>query len=170
MTIAAAAHFASRSRMTGIVKNISAPMASSSSSKKPNYTMYRDLKPIKRPRLQKVVGRFTTGVENFHGRLAMLGMTGCTVGEQMFHIPILQQLSNETNLTAIQIIAGVAFITNLFILETFNPATTVIEEPELDIFTKPGFTLETEILHGRMAMLAFFYTVLSEVLYKSLVL
>lgn len=142
------------------------PMASAA----PKYTMYRDLKPVKQPRMQKVIGRFTTQVENFHGRLAMLGMTGCTIGEQLFHVPILQQLTNETSLTALQIVAGVAVITNVFILETFNPATPAVEEPELDIFTRPGFTLETEILHGRLAMLAFFYTIVSEVLYKSLVL
>ena len=52
-------------------------------------------------------------------------------------------------------------------LDSFQKMTSKLT---LDIFTTPGFTLETEILHGRMAMLAFAYTVLSEQLYTHLVL
>jgi hypothetical protein len=116
------------------------------------------------------VGRFTTDVENFHGRIAMLGITGCALDETLSKLPILSQLSQETGLPTLQIIAVVTVITSAFVLEALNPVAIKTEEPELDIFTKPGFTLETEILHGRMAMLAFAYAVLSEQLYTNLVL
>lgn len=139
------------------------------------YTTYKDiqfnLNPSRRiPRTRQVVGRFTTDVENFHGRIAMLGITGCALDETLSKLPILTQLSQETGLPTVQIIALVTVITSAFVLETLNPVAVKTEEPELDIFTNPGFTLETEILHGRMAMLAFAYAVLSEQLYTNLVL
>jgi hypothetical protein len=52
----------------------------------------------------------------------------------------------------------------------FNPVTIKNEEPELSVFEKPGFTLETEILHGRIAMLVFAYALASEQLYSTLAL
>lgn len=141
------------------------------------YTTYKDLNLSKRssrspltPRTREVVGRFTTDVENFHGRIAMLGITGCAFDETLSKLPIMNQLTTETGIPSIQIIALITVVTSAFILETFNPVTIKTEEPELDIFTRPGFTLETEIFHGRMAMLAFAYAVLSEQLYNNLVL
>ena len=122
------------------------------------------------PRTRITVGRFTTDVENFHGRIAMLGITGCTLDETFQKIPVVQQFVTETGIPSIDLLAFITIVTAAFILETFNPVVIRREEPELEIFTKPGFTLETEILHGRMAMLAFTYTVLSEQLYKQLVL
>jgi len=119
---------------------------------------------------RKVVGRFTTDVENFHGRIAMLGITGCALDETLSKLPILQQITTETGIPSIQVIALVTVITSAFILEIINPVTVQTEEPELEIFTNPGFTLETEILHGRMAMLAFLYALVSEQLYSNLVL
>lgn len=121
-------------------------------------------------RMRTTVGRFTTDVENFHGRIAMLGITGCALDETIQKIPIVQQFVSETGIPSIDLIAFITIITSAFILETFNPITIRQEEPELDIFTNPGFTLETEILHGRLAMLAFAYTVLSEQLYSQLIL
>jgi hypothetical protein len=149
---------------THMALRASAPQASS------KYTMYRDLKPVPKTRVRRVVGRFTTDVENFHGRIAMLGITGCALDETISKLPILQQFTTETGIPSIQLVALITVITSAFILETFNPITITTEEPELDVFTKPGFTLETEILHGRMAMLAFAYALLSEQLYNALVL
>ena len=151
-------------------------IARSQSQKPLKYTKYTDLETSKRYpvlpriRMREVVGRFTTDVENFHGRIAMLGITGCAFDETISSLPIMKQLTTETGIPSIQIIAFVTIVTSAFILETLNPVTDKIEEPELDIFTNPGFTLETEILHGRMAMLAFAYAVLSEQLYTNLVL
>lgn len=122
------------------------------------------------PRTRITVGRFTTDVENFHGRIAMLGITGCTLDETFQKLPVVQQFVTETGIPSIDLLAFITIVTTAFILETFNPVVIRREEPELEIFTKPGFTLETEILHGRMAMLAFAYTVLSEQLYKQLIL
>jgi hypothetical protein len=132
--------------------------------------MYRDLKPVPKPRLRRVIGRFTTDVENFHGRIAMLGITGCALDETISKHPFLQHFTTETSIPSIQLAAFFIGFTSVFILEVINPATISSEEPELDVFTKPGFTLETEILHGRMAMLAFAYALLSEQLYNALVL
>jgi Chlorophyll A-B binding protein len=137
---------------------------------RPKYTTYRDISSLKMKKTRTVVGRFTTDVENFHGRIAMVGLTGCALDETLSKLPILQQLTTETGIPSIQIVAFVVVITTAFILETFNPVVVKTEEPELEIFTKPGFTLETEILHGRMAMLAFAYALLSEQLYAQLVL
>lgn len=122
------------------------------------------------PKTRKVIGRFTTQVENFHGRIAMLGITGCALDETLSKLPILQQITTETGIPSIQVIALVTVVTSAFILEIINPVTVQTEEPELEIFTNPGFTLETEILHGRMAMLAFLYALVSEQLYSNLVL
>lgn len=121
-------------------------------------------------RTRTVVGRFTTQVENFHGRIAMLGITGCALDETLSKLPILQQVTTETGIPSIQVIALITVITSAFVLEVINPVTIQTEEPELEIFTNPGFTLETEILHGRMAMLGFLYALVSEQLYSSLVL
>jgi hypothetical protein len=121
-------------------------------------------------KIRNVIGRFTTDVENFHGRIAMLGITGCALDETLSKLPILQQITTETGIPSIQVIALVTVITSAFILEIINPVTVQTEEPELEIFTNPGFTLETEILHGRMAMLAFLYALVSEQLYSNLVL
>ncbi len=132
--------------------------------------MYRNVYTQATTRMRTTIGRFTTDVENFHGRIAMLGITGCAFDETIQKLPIVQQFVAETGIPSIDLIAFITIVTSAFILETFNPTTIRREEPELDIFTKPGFTLETEILHGRMAMLAFAYTVLSEQLYSGLIL
>lgn len=130
----------------------------------------RNVKMYAQQKTRTIVGRFTTDVENFHGRIAMIGVTGCALDESLSKLPILQQITTETGIPSIQVIALVTVITSAFILEIINPVTVKTEEPELEIFTNPGFTLETEILHGRMAMLAFLYAIVSEQLYSNLVL
>lgn len=122
------------------------------------------------PRLRTTVGRFTTDVENFHGRIAMLGITGCALDETFQKIPIVSQFVQETGVPSVDVLAFVTVVTSAFVLETLNPTVIRQEEPELDVFSNPGFTKETEILHGRIAMLAFAYALLSEQLYSRLVL
>ena len=137
----------------------------SSSTKRCNTIAYAN-----RLKTQITKGRFTTDVENFHGRIAMLGITGCAFGEQFAKLPIVQQFTTETGLTPLQTLAIITIITSAFVLETFNPVTIKNEEIELDVLSNPGFTLETEILHGRIAMLAFAWCVLGEELYSKLFL
>lgn len=122
------------------------------------------------PKLRVTVGRFTTEVENFHGRIAMLGITGCAFGEQFAQLPIVQQFTLETGLTGIQTLALVTIITSAFILEALNPVTIKNVEEELDVLARPGFTKEAEILNGRVAMLAFAWAVLGEEVYNKLFL
>lgn len=122
------------------------------------------------PRLRQVYGRFTTDVENFHGRIAMLGVTGCALDETITQLPIVQQFVSETGIPSVDVIAFVTVVTSAFVLETLNPVTVRSVEPELEVFSKPGFTLETEILHGRIAMLAFAYAVFGEQVYTRLFL
>lgn len=122
------------------------------------------------PKLRVTVGRFTTEVENFHGRIAMLGITGCAFGEQFAQLPIVQQFTLETGLTGIQILALITIITSAFILEALNPVTIKNVEEELDVLARPGFTKEAEILNGRVAMLAFAWAVLGEEVYNKLFL
>lgn len=122
------------------------------------------------PRLRVTVGRFTTEVENFHGRIAMLGITGCAFGEQFSQLPIVQQVTLETGLTGIQTLALITIITSAFILEALNPVTIKNVEEELDVLARPGFTKEAEILNGRVAMLAFAWAVLGEEIYNKLFL
>lgn len=126
--------------------------------------------PSQKVRVQKTIGRFTTDIENFHGRLAMVGLTGCAFSEAISNIPIVQQFVIETGVPSIDLLAFISIVTSAFILETVNPTTMTREEIELDVFSKPGFTLETEILHGRLAMLVFAYAVLEEQVYSKLVL
>lgn len=121
-------------------------------------------------RTVQTIGRFTTNVENFHGRIAMLGLAGCSLNELVAKTPIVQQFVNETGVSELQAVAFVTVVTSAFVLETCNPTVVKKEEPELDVFTNPGFTLETEILHGRIAMLVFAYALVSEQLYSVLVL
>lgn len=136
-----------------------------------NHTLVRiRTTPPKPVRMRKVYGRFTTDVENFHGRIAMLGITGCTLDETISKLPIIQQFVTETGISSLQLLSFLTIVTGAFILETINPVILQKEEPELDIFTNPGFTLETEILHGRLAMLVFAYAVLNEQLYSVLTL
>lgn len=123
-----------------------------------------------KPRMATTIGRFTTQVENFHGRVAMIGLAGCALDETMSKMTVVQQFVTETGIPSQTAFAIVASVTTAFVLETFNPVTVKREEPVLDVFTNPGFTLETEVLHGRMAMLVFLYTLLSEQLYDVLVL
>ena len=122
------------------------------------------------PKLRVTVGRFTTEVENFHGRIAMLGITGCAFGEQFAQLPIVQQFTLETGLTGIQTLALITIITSAFILEALNPVTIKNVEEELDVLARPGFTKEAEILNGRVAMLAFAWAVLGEEIYNKLFL
>lgn len=122
------------------------------------------------PRLRTTVGRFTTDIENFHGRIAMLGITGCALDETFQKLPIVSQFVQETGIPSLDVLAFITVVTSAFVLETLNPTVIRQEEPELDVFSKPGFTKESEILHGRIAMLAFAYALLSEQLYSKLVL
>lgn len=121
-------------------------------------------------RMRTTVGRFTTDVENFHGRIAMLGITGCALDETFQKLPIVSQFVQETGIPSVDVLAFVTVVTSAFVLETLNPTVIRQEEPELDVFSNPGFTKETEVLHGRIAMLAFAYALLSEQLYSKLVL
>ena len=125
---------------------------------------------VQAKRSVKTIGRFTTEVENFHGRLAMLGITGCAMGEMVSKVPIVEQFCLETGLTPVQTLAAVTVVTSAFILEALNPVVVKNEEIELDVFSNPGFTLETEILHGRIAMLAFAYVLVGEEIYNRLLL
>lgn len=127
------------------------------------------------PRMRPVIGRFTTEVENFHGRMAMVGIAMGTIFEStgLGRMPgqtIMQQFTTETGILTVPALAFVTVVTAAVIFETVNPATLRREEPELEVFTKPGFTPETEMLHGRLAMLGFAYALLSEQLYSTLVL
>lgn len=136
-----------------------------------NHTLVRirttPQKPIK---MRRVYGRFTTDVENFHGRIAMLGLAGCALDETISKVPIIQQFVTETGISSVQLLTFLTIVTGAFVLEIINPVTLQKEEPELEIFTNPGFTLETEVLHGRIAMLVFAYAVLNEQLYSILTL
>lgn len=137
----------------------------------PRPAQVRSYVPKTRPqRTMSTIGRFTTDVENFHGRLAMLGLVGCGLNEVVSKTPIVTQFVSETGVSPLQITAFITVVTGAFILETINPITIKNEEPELSVFENPGFTLETEILHGRIAMLAFGYAILSEQLYSTLAL
>jgi hypothetical protein len=60
---------------------------------------------VKRPRTVRTIGRFTTDVENFHGRLAMLGLVGCGLNEIVSKTPIVTQFVSETGVSALQITA-----------------------------------------------------------------
>ena len=121
-------------------------------------------------RKQMTFGRFTTNVENFHGRLAMLGLTGCSLGEIIKKMTFIQQFVTETEIKEYQLTSLIIVTTSIFILEIINPLTMKRVEKELDVFTNPGFNLETEIFHGRMAMLVFAYFIISEQTYNTPVL
>ena len=111
----------------------------------------------------RVPFRFTLKTENFHGRLAMLGMT---VGGAMEHfgykLPIVDQVPSEFGIPFMTVAAAVGVLTSAFVLEAVNPVTEVKKEQVIDVFSKPGFSKETEILHGRIAMLAFAYAIVAE--------
>jgi len=145
-------------------------MKTVTASRSRSVVVARAVKTASTPRKQTTFGRFTTEVENFHGRLSMLGITGCALGETFKQLPAVQQFVVETNVPSIDLLAFIVVVTSAFVLETINPQVIKREEEELAVFSKPGFTLETEVLHGRMAMLAFAYIVVSEQLYHRLVL
>ena len=56
-------------------------------------------------RMRKTEGRFTTDVENLHGRLAMLGLTGCALDETLSKTSVVQQLVTETGIPSIDVLA-----------------------------------------------------------------
>lgn len=119
-------------------------------------------------RVQNTIGRFNTDVENFHGRMAMLGLVGCALDEYVYNTPIVQQFVAETGIPSVDVGAFVVVVTAIIILEALNPKTERRVERQLQVFSHPGFTLETEILHGRLAMLAFLFVVVSEQVYGHL--
>lgn len=118
---------------------------------------------------QTTIGRFNTNIENFHGRLAMLGIFGCSLNEIFEEQTIIQQFVNETGIPSYQIISFICFTTLIFLLEIINPITELRIEKELSVFTNPGFTIDTEVLHGRMAMLVFMYIITNEYIYNSII-
>lgn len=130
----------------------------------------RPVKLGKMPRFRTTYGRFTTEVENFHGRLAMLGITGCALEETFAKVPVVQQWVAETGIPSVDLLAFLVMVTLNFVLDTVSPVRLTGEEPELQVWEHPGFTLETEILHGRIAMLAFAFVVVGEQAYGRLLL
>ena len=126
-----------------------------------------------RPRVPTVAmtaGTFTTATENLHGRIAMCGLTAAYIIEQSTGIPIGQQITSITGQSLMNVGAFVTLVTLGFILYVFNPTTPRRFEEELQVWDKPGFTLETEILHGRIAMLGFTFAFIAEILSKHLML
>lgn len=91
--------------------------------------------------------------------MAMVSLTACTLLEETTRTMVPQQLGPHAGDVAV----AVGVITLGFLLQAANGAT-VPEEP-LDVLGAPGWTLETEILHGRLAMLAFAYVLVAEGLY-----
>jgi hypothetical protein len=75
---------------------------------------------------------------------------------------IPQQLDLIPGLHFTQVAEVVAAVTTLFVLRAMNPDNHVEAEPEPAVWDHPGFTQETEILHGRIAMLTFAYIVIVE--------
>lgn len=115
------------------------------------------------PSVIMTVGRFTTNVENLHGRLAMLGITGCAIQEHMGNgLTIGQQLTSVTGASVTTAAAVVSAITLGFILHVLNPNTIRRFESDPMVWGKPGFTVGSEILNGRLAMLGFAYAFVSE--------
>lgn len=111
----------------------------------------------------RVPFRFSLKTENFHGRLAMIGMTTAGVFEHFgYKLPIIDQIQTEFGIPFMTVAATVSVLTSAFILEAVNPVTEVKEEQAINVFSKPGFSKETEILHGRIAMLAFAYALVAE--------
>lgn len=100
----------------------------------------------------------------------MLGLLGCALDETVYQQPIVQQFVAETGIPSLDLAAFIGLVTALFVLETLNPKVLRREERELSVFDHPGFTLETEILHGRIAMMAFLFAVLTEQVYGKLAL
>ena len=119
---------------------------------------------VRKSNILKTPARFTLAVERFHGRIAMVGLTTGGLLEHFgYKLPIATQLATETGLSTSVIGATVAAITTALVLEAVNPVSKRIEaEVPPAVFSNPGFTSETEILHGRIAMLAFAYVVLAE--------
>ena len=105
---------------------------------------------------------FSREVENLHGRLAMIGITGVSIVERMSGLTFPDQVMTETGFKFEDVAAVVALATTFFILRAANPKNETHEVQDLDVFSSPGFTSGTEILHGRLAMLGFAYIVLAE--------
>jgi hypothetical protein len=111
----------------------------------------------------RVPARFTIDTERFHGRLAMVGLTGSAIMEHIgYKLPVMQQITTELGVSFMTVAGVVTIITSAILLETINPQTERVEEQVPQVWSKPGFSVETEILHGRLAMLAFAYTLIAE--------
>lgn len=111
----------------------------------------------------RVPFRFSFKTENFHGRLAMIGMTAAGAMEHFgYKLPIMDQIQTEFGIPFMTVAATVGVLTSAFVLEAVNPVTEMKEEQVIDVFSNPGFSKETEILHGRIAMLAFAYALVAE--------
>lgn len=106
---------------------------------------------------------FTRDIENAHGRLAMLGIVGVATVERYTSMPLPIQLAKELGVDLSNITAFVALVTFFFVLKSIGPLDVSEAPEEIDTLSAPGFTLETEILHGRVAMLGFAYLVAAEV-------
>lgn len=137
------------------------------------------------PVSKRVFGRFSTDVENLHGRIAMMGITIGSLNEltntikQGFAPTMYDQLVDDTqfvvtkssnlNVSSTDVTAALVFITSFFIIQALGDTKAKYED-ELQVFSKPGFTRESEILNGRIAMLVAMYILLSEQIYHHLLI
>lgn len=134
------------------------------SYRKPQYITAKDLAAYKPPEPQvRTYGRFTVDNENFHGRLAMASLVACATVEHFQRVGINEQVQKITHVSPSTVGAVIAATTIVFILQSINPKAMGSYENEVRVFDKPGFTQETEILHGRIAMMVFAYAVIAEV-------
>lgn len=143
---------------------------------------------------KRIFGRFNTDIENIHGRIAMTGITIGAINELTAHIrdssvasspTMYDQLVNDTqfaiesvtkihnnvpvHVTSTGVTASIVFITSFFIIQAFGDINKTYED-EVQVFSKPGFTRESEILNGRVAMLVAMYILLSEQIYHHLLI
>lgn len=122
---------------------------------------------IKLPvKVVKMYGRFNIETENFHGRMAMISLIPCVALEKLKGIQIPDQIASVTHLPLSTVGGIIVFVTMGFILHSVNPKTEGAFQQDLRVFENPGFTLETEVLHGRIAMMVFSYAIIAELLTK----
>ena len=148
-------------------------------------------KVVAMPMSKRVFGRFNTDVENIHGRIAMMGITLGSLNELTTQIKeglaptMYEQLVDDTqfvvesvtkspnhipiHVSSAGVTATLVFITSFFIIQALGDTKAKYED-ELEVFSKPGFTRESEILNGRIAMLVAMYILLSEQIYHHLLI
>jgi Chlorophyll A-B binding protein len=128
-----------------------------------------------RPARVPVIGRFTVDAEVAHGRLAMLGLAGsfatCRLAPQ--HPGLIAQVDAALSLASVPLpyaVAAVSLVTAGFIAHAANPTTQRSQEDAVPVWDNPGWTIESEVLNGRLAMLAFSYVLIADALYGKVVL